>query len=237
MSRYLAGATFLVWLTVTACSPREAEETPASSEFASEAVASSLPPADYTALANVMTCDWPVKRTDTAESLLAIYKSYAQVTAIPGAEGMEEKGVVLYGNDPRRRVEVFFYDEAMTQVSAVLIRGDSQWSGPMGLHLGSPLADVVAANEKSFKFGGFGWDYGGYVTDLKRGKLAKIKGKCTFDLRLALPENDGPVPDALLGEHTLDSADPAVIAARPVVREMSVGWPNPEADTQEDDVQ
>jgi len=224
-------AASLTVIVLVACSPRERDETPASSEAISEeASVSSLAPADYTVLANVMTCDWPVKRTDTAESLLATYKSYAQVTAIPGAEGMEEKGVVLYGNDPRRRVEVFFDDEAMTQVSAVLIRGDSQWTGPMGLHLGSPLADVAGANEKPFRFGGFGWDYGGYVTDLNRGKLAKIKGKCIFGLRLTLPENSEPVPDSLLGERTLDSTDPAVIAAKPVVQEMSIGWPKPEAD-------
>lgn len=172
-----------------------------------------------------MTCDWPVKKTDTAESLLATYKSYAQVTTIPGAEGTEEKGVVLYGNDPRRKVEVYFYDADMTEVSLVLVSGDSQWSGPKGLHLGSSLSDVETANEKPFKLGGFDWDYGGYVTDLNHGKLAKIKGKCTLGLRFGIPENGGPVADSIEGERTLVSTDPAVIAAKPVVQELSVGWP------------
>jgi len=240
MSRYLAGASALsvvVLLFITACSPQKSAETPASSEAASEMVASSLPPADYTSLANVMTCDWPVKKTDTAESLLATYKSYAQVTSIPGAEGIEQKGVVLYGSDPRRRVEIFFFDDAMTQVSTVLIHGDSQWSGPKGLHLGSPFADVVAANEKPFKLGGFDWDYGGYITDLNHGRLAKIKGNCTLSLRLGIPEDGGPVADSIEGERTLLSTDPAVIAAKPVVQELSVGWAKPEAAGAADDVQ
>ncbi|MFT4076307.1 MAG: hypothetical protein QM647_12345 [Asticcacaulis sp.] len=235
MSRYLASTALLGLLAVVACSPQKPAETPAASEAASEeAVVSSLAPADYTSLANVMTCDWPVKKTDTAESLLAIYKSYAQVADIPGAEGITQKGVVIYGNDPRRRVEVFFFDDALTQVSTVLIRGDSQWSGPKGLHLNSTLADIAAANEKPFKLGGFGWDYGGYVTDLNRGRLAKVKGGCTFGLRLGLPENGGPAPEAILGERTLLSTDSAVIAANPVVQEMSVGWPKPKAETDED---
>ena len=237
MSRYLIGFVVLSLLAVAACSPRSPEETPASSEAASEAMASSLPPADYTSLANVMTCDWPVKKTDTAESLLATYKSYAQVATIPGAEGTEEKGVVLYGNDPRRKVEILFFDEAMTEVSIVLVRGDSQWSGPKGLHLGSALADVEAANEKPFKLGGFDWDYGGYVTDLNRGKLAKIKGKCTLGIRFSIPENGGPVVDSITGDRTLVSTDPAVIDARPVVQELSIGWPKPEVALTDDEVQ
>ena len=237
MSRYLTGFVVLGLLAVVACSPRTPEETPASSEAASEAMESSLPPADYTSLANVMTCDWPVKKTDTAESLLATYKSYAQVTTIPGAEGTEEKGVVLYGNDPRRKVEILFFDEAMTEVSSVLVRGDSQWSGPKGLHLGSALADVEAANEKPFKLSGFDWDYGGYVTDLERGKLARIKGKCTLNLRFGIPENAGPVADSIVGERTLVSNDPAVMAARPVIQEMSVAWAKPEAAETDDDIQ
>ena len=234
MKSWSGAASLMAVAMLTACSPRETAETAASSEAASEAVASSLPPADYTSLANVMTCDWPVKKTDSAESLLATYKSYAQVTLITGAEGMEEKGVALYGNDPRRRVEVFFYDEAMTQVSTVLVRGDSQWSGPKGLHLGSSIADVEAANEKPFKLGGFDWDYGGYVTDLNHGKLAKIKGKCTLSIRFGIPENGGSVADSITGERALVSTDPAVVAANPVVQELSVGWPKAEAATEDD---
>jgi hypothetical protein len=231
-------AASLAVIVLTACSPRESAETAASSEAASEeAVISSLAPADYTSLANVMTCDWPVKKTDTAESLLATYKSYAQVEDIHGAEGITQKGVVLYGNDPRRRIEVFFYDEALTEVSLVLVRGDSQWSGPKGLHLNSSLADVEAANEKPFRLGGFDCDYGGYVSDFNRGKLAKLKGRCILGIRFGIPENGGPVADSITGERTLVSSDPAVIVANPVVQELSVGWAKPGAAPEEDDVQ
>ena len=227
-------ASSLAVIVLVACSPQKPAQTPASSEAASEAAVSSLAPADYTSLATVITCDWPVKKTDTAESLMATYKSYAQVADIPGAEGIMQKGVLLYGSDPRRRVEIFFYDEALTEVSTVLIRGDSQWSGPKGLHLGSTLADVEGANEKPFKLSGFDWDYGGYVSDFNRGKLAKIKGNCIFGVRLGLPENGGPVAASIEGERTLVSSDAVVVAARPVVQELSVGWPKPEAPTEDD---
>lgn len=183
-----------------------------------------------------MTCDWPVHKTDSADSLLATYKSYAQVTDIVGPEGSTQKGVVIYGNDPRHRVEVIFFDEAMTQVSTVVVRGDSQWSGAKGLHLGSTLADITAANEKPFKVNGFGWDYGGYVVDLNHGRLAKPKGGCVFGLRLGLTENY-TAPDSISGERTLVSTDPALVAAAPVVQEMTVSWPKPHTNEQEDDTE
>ncbi len=232
----LAGAAALA-SALAACSPQKTGETPASSGAASEeASASSLRPADYTSLGSVMTCDWPVHKTDSADSLLATYKSYAQVADITGTEGAMQKGVVIYGNDPRHRVEVLFFDAAMTQVSTVRILGDSQWSGPKGLHLNSSLADITAANEKPFKVSGFGWDYGGYVTDFNHGRLARPKGGCTFGLRLELPESIAQ-PDSIMGDRTLDSTDTALVAAAPVIQEMTVSWPKPQSDAEQDDTE
>jgi hypothetical protein len=176
---------------------------------------------------DTLSCTGPVKRGDTAKSLMMAYGKDAVLGTIPGAEGMEEKGLILFDKDPKHRLEVLFGDEAMTQVSLVMVRGTSTaWKGPEGLHLGSKIGDIELANGRPFSVGGFDWDYGGYVSDLKGGRLAEIPGGCMFGLRMGFAEgNTNPVPDSLTGERTLDSGDPVLKKAGPVVQEMTVGWP------------
>ncbi|CAL4866861.1 hypothetical protein MMA231_01106 [Asticcacaulis sp. MM231] len=219
MIRKTTSVVILTGLLV-ACSPQkktdEAPQAPASS-----AVASAAPMA-----VDTLSCAGPVKQGDTAKSLMATYGKDATLGMIPGAEGTEEKGLILFDKDSKHRLEVLFADEAMTQVSLVMARGTSTaWKGPEGLHLGSKLGDIELANGRAFTVGGFDWDYGGYVSDLKGGRLAEIPGGCMFGLRMGFAEdNTNPVPDSLIGERTLDSGDPVLKKASPVVQEMTIGW-------------
>jgi hypothetical protein len=96
---------------------------------------------------------------------------------IPGAEGEEAPGTVLFPNDPARRVEIFWNDTAgRTSPSSITISGTqgqrSQWTGPHGLVLGESMTDVERANGGAFVLYGFEWDYGGTVTDWRGGALA-----------------------------------------------------------------
>lgn len=163
----------------------------------------------------------------SAKSLLAAYPGDAVVGTISGPEGSEAHGVILYGNDPARRVEITFWDEDMTKVSDVSLgAGATAWTGPSGLHLGSPLADVETANGKPFTLFGFGWDYGGFVNDLKGGQLAHLPGGCSLSVRLETPEG-ASVPDSLSGEKPLSSDDAAVRALGTKVARLSIGWAPP----------
>jgi len=168
-----------------------------------------------------------VAKDASAKSLLAAYPGDAVAGTISGPEGSEAHGVILYGNDPTRRIEITFWDEAMTKVSDVSLgAAATAWTGPSGLHLGSSLADVEAANGKPFQLFGFGWDYGGFVNDLKGGKLAHLPGGCSLSVRLATPEGTN-VPDSLSGEKPLSSDDAAVKALGAKVETMSIGWAPP----------
>ena len=96
---------------------------------------------------------------------------------IPGAEGQESMGTVLFPNDPARRVEIFWNDTAgRTSPASITISGTqgqrSQWTGPHNLTLGESMADVERANGGAFTLYGFDWDYGGTVTDWRGGALA-----------------------------------------------------------------
>ena len=97
--------------------------------------------------------------------------------SIPGAEGAESMGTVLFPSDPSRRVEIFWNDTpGRTSPASITITGTqgqrSQWTGPHSLTLGESMADVEHANGGAFTLYGFDWDYGGTVTDWRGGTLA-----------------------------------------------------------------
>jgi len=92
-----------------------------------------------------------------------------------------------------------------------------------GLGLGDPLAQVAKANGKAFSLWGFGWDYGGYVNDLKNGDLTKLPGNCELSLRFDLAGVQD-APNSLYGDTEKQSDDPAFAKAKAVVGELTLNW-------------
>jgi hypothetical protein len=97
--------------------------------------------------------------------------------SIPGAEGEEYPGTVVFPNDPARRIEIMWNDtHGRTNPSSINVSGTegqrSQWTGPHGLTLGESMTDVEQANGGAFVLYGFEWDYGGIVTDWRGGGFA-----------------------------------------------------------------
>jgi len=96
---------------------------------------------------------------------------------IPGPEGQDYDGTVLFPNDPARRVEISWRDpEHHDGVASATVTGvegvRSLWTGPHGVTLGEAMAQVEAANGRAFQASGFDWDYGGMVTDWRGGAFA-----------------------------------------------------------------
>ncbi len=172
-----------------------------------------------------LTCQGPIKPGDTAASLKARYGKQAEVMTVDGAEGEQVKVLMLWGSHKQLRMEVRFWDEAMTRLATVQPYGDAQWT-IAGLTVGDPYAKVEQLNGRPFRFSGFDWDYGGYVTALGGGKLARLPGGCTVSIRLALPEGEA-APDRMMGDRALSSRDPALKRLKPMVDELSLGWPAP----------
>ncbi len=174
------------------------------------------------ALADTLDCNGPVLAGDSAKTLLKRLGKDAAVGDIGGAEGETQKGIVLFGKDAKRRLEVGFDDEAMTRVTGVAARdGATGWEAS-GLRVGSSLAEVAAANGGPVGVNGFEWDYGGYV-DFRKGKLAGPKGKCRLSIRLA-PREGVETPPALSGERKLSSSDAKLAAFAPVVSELALDF-------------
>lgn len=139
---------------------------------------------------------------------------------LPGLEGEQYVATVVYADDAAKRVEIVWRDlEARTVPMSVTVRGEaSDWIGRQNLRLGAALADVESANGRPFQVWGFGWDYGGYVSDWKGG--AMDDPACRVRVRL----NPGNETTTATGEDGFMSDAPAVRAANAHVSEISLGF-------------
>ena len=170
-----------------------------------------------------LNCTNIVKAGDTAETIKARYKGETAIEETAGAEGETAKALTLFGKDPSRKLVISFFDDAMTQLSAMgPAEGAKHWT-IKGLKVGSSLEDVIKANGGKFEVSGFEWDYGGYVTDLKGGKLSALDGGCMVMIRFNPPEGK-EVPASLSGEKSIPSSDPKLAKLKPTVSDIQLGW-------------
>ncbi|MFN5685394.1 hypothetical protein [Bradyrhizobium sp.] len=188
--------------------------------MASSALAQTAPPSE-----GPITCTLPVAATDTAKSLQQRYGAEAVVQDLPGAEGETYQGLVLFPRAMDRRIEVAFIEDKTATVSALTLRDSaksSRWT-VAGISIGASLAAVQKANGKPFVVSGFGWDYGGFVTDFKHGALGRrLPGGCSITLRFG---KDKDAPRALSGDGVKVSSDnPALLKFAPVVTEIGVNF-------------
>ena len=147
---------------------------------------------------------------------------YGQVS---GAGGSALNASILYGKDPKRRLEVLWQNEAArSDTSLIVITGQSQWHGPKGLKLGLALAALEKLNGKPFKLSGFDQPDGSAVLDWQGGALASLPGGCQVGIKLK-PDSKA-TPDALkaaAGKELL-SSDATVRAVKPVIGEIIFGY-------------
>lgn len=169
-----------------------------------------------------LSCDWPIKDGDTAKTVIERFGPAAVRDELDGPEGTTIPGLVLWGDDAGRRIEVLFDEEAPAdRIAGWRIAEGSDWIFA-GLAIGDPLARVVAVNGSPFRFYGFAWDYGGYVTDWRGGALDRPDGGCGLSVRLS--PNSEELPNAMMGEGELSSDAAVVLDVGARVSEISVGF-------------
>jgi hypothetical protein len=146
-------------------------------------------------------------------------------TEVDGPEGTKLNATVLFPNDPKRRLEVLWQNEAArADTSLIVVGGQSQWSGPKGLRIGMPIAALEKANGKPFSLSGLDQDSGGSVLDWKGGAMASLPGGCKVGVRLtADPKAKDDARAAVAGKE-LTSNDAALKPARLMVSEIIIGY-------------
>lgn len=211
--KYSALASLAVLMALAACSPSSDTQNKGELHVVTEEEPD-----------KALSCTWPVNATTPAALLRGNAEFKAKDMTIPGPEGMAIKAVVLYPDDPEKRIEVVYWDAAMEHVSSVRLGREATLAGPEGVRLGNGITDVEAANGSGFDLSGFGWDYGGYVTDWRGGKLAALDGGCVLSVRFT--DAEGTAPPGVSGDGVSVQSE-GIRSWNPKVSEISVGWPLP----------
>jgi len=157
----------------------------------------------------------------SAVSLASTYGAANVVEqTLPGVEGESYVATIVYPNDPTRRLEIVWRDNATktAPISVIANTPGSLWTGPHDLSIGDALDNTERANGQPFQLWGFGWDYGGWVSDWSGGAFAPASG-CNLRVRFE-PRNTSNTSAA--GDAAFMSNDPAVRAADAAVSEIGL---------------
>jgi hypothetical protein len=147
-------------------------------------------------------------------------------TDVDGGGGTKVPASVLFPNDPKRRLEVWWADPAgRRQTYLIDIKGQSTWVGPAGLRLGLTLEQLEKLNHKPFKLKGFDKDGVATISDWDGGALATLPGDCKSSASLhADPKAPADVISAASAGQEFTSSDPDIRAAKPTVSEILIGY-------------
>ncbi len=158
----------------------------------------------------------------TQADVLAAYGDSARLDSVYLVEGLFGPGVVVFPNSSRNMLEIY-WDPAIDPLRPAFIRvtgdGGSDWKTDRGISIGTPIAEVERINGNPFELYGFGWDYGGLVTDWKGGALNSNLG-----LRFHL-QTEKEIPAEVQGETILSSDDNTARGLNPVVAVMELSFP------------
>ena len=119
-----------------------------------------------------------------------------------GPEGITFPGYRLFpGTDDELSVMV---EDSMFTAYTSDVGGRWAVAGT-GVRVGTSLGQLNRLNGGPFEFSGFGWDYGGNVTDWRGGALAGYALSLDYDYNLI--DSDHPFMRYAVGDTTVESAD------------------------------
>ena len=175
----------------------------------------------------VVACSDPFAKDSSHLELTTAFNSKNVAFAdVEAPDGTKVPASILFPNDPRRRLEVWWSDRIhRSDIRLIVIGGQSTWTAPGGLRLGQTLEQVEKINQKPFKLKGFDKDHVATGSDWDGGALATVAGGCKLGLSLRA-DAKAPVEKigALSADKEYSSADPAIRATKPTITEILIGY-------------
>ena len=202
---------------------------PAVRESAAAPDAAAVAPKAGAAIVNarVVACSGAFSK-DSSHLRLAMTFDTKNVTFtdVDSSAGTKVPASVLFPNDPKRRLEVWWSNPAARNTTyLIVINGKSTWTAPGGMKLGLSLAQLEKLNHKPFKLKGFDKDGTATVSDWDGGALSTLTGGCKSGLSLQADPKAAPdAVSALAADKEYSSSDPAMRAVKPVVSEILIGY-------------
>lgn len=155
---------------------------------------------------------------NTVEGILAAFGKDAVRQPVYVGEGIEIDGIVVFGGT-KNELEVGIDTEGGQEPVFFRVgQPGSDWRTEQGISVGTTLEQLNEINGQPFAFNGFGWDFGGRVTDWKGGKV-------NTQLQLTLDMGEGDIGEEafpLLGDVELSSDNPLLAGKKVVVSAMVV---------------
>jgi hypothetical protein len=177
--------------------------------------------------AHVVVCSGLFGKDSSHLKLAMTYESKnVTFTNLDADGGTKVPASVLFPNDPKRRLEVWWSNPiARSDLYLVDIHGKSTWSAPGGMKLGLTLAQLEKLNGKPFKLKGFDKNGVATVSDWDGGTLATLPGGCKSGVNLSADPKAAPdAVSALTADQEYGSSDPAMRAVKPTVSEVLIGY-------------
>src|SRR5436190_11349535 len=174
----------------------------------------------------VVACSGTFAKESSHLELVTAFKSKnITFTDVESSDGSKVPASILFPNDPKRRLEVWWSNRTTRSDIHLIVIGQSTWTAPDGLRLGQTLEQVEKLNHKPFKLKGFDKDRIATVSDWDGGELATLAGGCTSGLNLrANPKASAEAIGALTAEKEYSSSDPAIRATKPTITEILIGY-------------
>jgi hypothetical protein len=176
--------------------------------------------------AHVVACSGVFAKDSSHQKLAMAFETRNVVYAQVDAGGSTKPASVLYGKEPKRRLEVWWSDPvSRSHTHLIVINGESAWAAPGGLSLGLTLAELEKLNGKPFKLLGFNKDRVASLSDWDGGALATPPGGCKLGLSLRADQSaSASALAAFPADHEYASGDTALRAVNPTVSEILVGY-------------
>jgi hypothetical protein len=174
----------------------------------------------------VVACSGPFAKDSSHLKLSMFFDSKNITFTDVEASGSKVPASVLFPNDPKRRLEVWWSNiTARKDIHLIVIGGQSTWAAPGGLRLGQTLEQVEKLNHKPFKLKGFDKDGIATGTDWDGGALVTVAGGCKAGVSLRADAKASAITiGALSADEEYSSSDPAIRAAKPTVSEILIGY-------------
>jgi hypothetical protein len=179
-------------------------------------------PARVGSARTVVECSGPFAKDSGMLALAMAFDSRNMIFTHVKVQGTDVGETVLFPNDPKRRLEVWWSNPNRTGTYLIDIAGKSTWTAPLGLRLGLTLEQLEKLNHKPFKLKGFDQDDIASVSSWDDGALAKLPGDCKAGVNVHAAAKSAATELPAKDEYNSD--DPALRALKPTVAEILIGY-------------
>jgi hypothetical protein len=171
-------------------------------------------------------------RTSEAGLKEAVGASVVVPSRVYLAEGFCTPGTRVFP-DRSYEMEIAWADSARTRPAFVRARNAAgPWRTPLGVGVGSTLAELEALGGEPISFSGFGWDYGGGAGWIEEGGTLSLQLEIApdSDARLMELSRQDPRTEEIFGDRSVRSDHPIARQLTILVGEIGIGWATPFAE-------